>query len=215
MKKFLFLSVFFLFLFTKSTNAQVVDKSISGVQTGLLGIWWNNEVKLVKNWTLRSEVGYAAPIYSRAQYKIEANNKYGYFYPVFQPVVSFEPRWYYNSRKRQGNSKNTFHNSGNYITLAIQYFPKFLTYSPLGNSDEFLAFDAKEPNGGLFFTPTWGIRRNISYRWNYEIAAGLGIDLFERSPTTKEAAHYGNDFILNIHLRIGYKYGMKTIQKTP
>lgn len=208
-----FRSTFILLLFCSVCNAQVVDKSVSGIQTGLLGIWWHNESRIAPNWALPTEIGYAAPVYARVQYREEATGNHNYFYPVFQPVLSLEPRFYYNSGKRQGNSNNTFHNSGNYLSFAFQYYPKFLAYSPKGNSDEFLAFDAKEPNGGLYFIPTWGIRRNISYRLNFELGAGFGIDLIEAfnlgTSTSKEIAYVGNDFIFNVHLRFGYKYGMK------
>ncbi|MGS0524270.1 hypothetical protein ACU8V7_02800 [Zobellia nedashkovskayae] len=204
-------SVLILLMFCSASNAQLVDKSINGIQTGLLGIWWHNESKLAHRWALRTEVGYAAPTYERNLYRAEATRSHNYFYPVFQPVLTFEPRWYYNSRKRIGNSNNTFHNSGNYVTIAFQYYPKFLAYSPSRNSDEPLVFDGEEPNGGLFITPTWGMRRNINHRWNFEIGAGLGFDILEtqKRKTVKEAGHMGNDFVFNVHLRIGYKYGMK------
>lgn len=212
MKNF-FRSPIIIFLFFSISNAQVVDKSISGIQTGLLGIWWNNEVKLAPNWALRTEIGYAAPLFARVHYREEISRDYNFFYPVFQPVVSLEPRLYYNSRKRIGNSNNTFHNSGNYVSFPIKYYPKILAYSPKGDTSELLAFGPNEPNGGVFLIPTWGIRRNISYRWNFELGAGFGIDLIEAlnlgTRTFKEVARAGNDFIYNVHLRIGYKYGMK------
>lgn len=212
MKNF-FRSPLLLLLFFSICNAQVVDKSISGVQTGVLGIWWHNESRLANHWAFRTEIGYAAPAYGRVQYRVEATSKYGYFYPVFQPVLSLEPRLYYNSGKRQGNSNNTFHNSGNYVSFPIKYYPKILAYSPNGNTSERLAFGPNEPNGGVYLIPTWGMRRNISYRWNFELGIGFGVDLVEAfglgSRTFKEIARVGNDFIFNIHLRIGYKYGMK------
>lgn len=204
----LFRSSFILLLFCFVSNAQVVDKSINGLQTGLLGIWWNNESKLAPNWALRTEIGYAAPVYTRVHYGEIDTNNFSAVYPIFQPVLSFEPRWYYNSRKRIGNSNNTFHNSGNYATIALQYYPKFLAYSPSGGAKN-LVFNSKEPNGGLYFIPTWGIRRNISYHWNFEIGAGFGVDLIEAFDLGSEIEEQGDDFIFNIHLRIGYKYGMK------
>ncbi|WP_298478750.1 hypothetical protein [uncultured Maribacter sp.] len=206
-----FLSPLLLLFFFSVSNGQLVDTSISGIQAGLLGVWWHNESKLAHRWAFRTEIGYAAPVYERNLYREEVSGNENYLFPVFQPVFCIEPRWYYNSRKRQGNSNNTFHNSGNYFTAAFQYNPKFLAYSPSGNTNEPLAFDAEEPNGGLFITPTWGMRRNINYRWNFEIGAGLGIDISEtqKRTTVKEAGHMGNDFVFNIHLRIGYKYGMK------
>lgn len=201
-------------LFCSVSNAQLVDKSINGVQTGFLGIWWNNESKLAHRWALRTEIGYSAPINEGGQYTDEFQNKYSNFYPTFRPVVSLEPRWYYNSKKRQGNSNNTFHNSGNYATIAIQYYSNHLVYSPTVSNDERLIYDEIRPNADLFLIPTWGIRRNISYRWNFEMGAGFGVDLIKafglRSESLREVDNTGdNDFIFNVHLRIGYKYGMK------
>jgi len=202
-----------LVFFFSVTNAQVVDKSISGIQTGALGIWWHNESKLAHRWAFRTEIGYEAPAYGRVQYRSEVTGNYNYFYPVFQPVISIEPRYYYNSSKMIGNSNNTFHNSGNYVSFPIKYFPKILAYSPKGDTSNPLIFGPNEPNGGVFLIPTWGIRRNISYRWYFELGAGFGIDLLETfvtgTRTFKEIGRVGNDFIFNIHLRIGYKYGMK------
>jgi len=165
------------------SHAQVVDESINGVQVGFLGVWLHNESKIAPNWAFRTEIGYESPLSSG----ITNGNDY-------LPVISFEPRWYYNSPKRQGNSKNWFHNSSNYATLAIRYYPEFWV----------LSFDEiDEVDGGVFLIPTWGIRRNISYRINYELGIGAGIDVYEL--LTDESST--TDFILNLHFRIGYKFG--------
>jgi len=165
-------------------QAQVVDESISGVQTGFSGVWLHNESKLSKNWAFRSEVGYEIPMTSGL----------GAF-ETLVPVLSIEPRWYYNSPKRQGNSKNTFHNSSNYATIAIRYYPEFLAIS--------LRPEDIDLDAGLFLIPTWGIRRNISYRVNYELGFGMGVDVYEL--LTDES--HTTDFLLNVHIRIGYKFG--------
>lgn len=153
-----------------------------------MGVWWHNETKMSKNWAFRSEIGYESPIIG----DVDGYNDF----PLFLPALSFEPRWYYNSRKRQGNSKNNFHNSSNYATIAIRFHPKFGAFSP--NHIEKI-------NGGVFITPTWGIRRNISYRLNYELGIGAGIDV----PKLLIKKYTTNNANFNIHLRIGYKYGMK------
>lgn len=73
----------------------------------------------------------------------------------------------------------------------LNYYPKIVGISP---------HKIKQLDGGLFVIPSWGIRRNISYRLNYEMAVGFGVDfseLFEIDDT---------DFIVNIHLRIGLKF---------
>jgi len=190
-------------VFTVNINARVVDESINGIQTGFLGVWWNNETKIATRWAMRFEIGYEAPpFYSFVEgddaleiYSVTTKNKY----PVFAPVLSLEPRWYYNSSKRQGNSKNTFHNSGNYATIALRYYPKILALSP---------YAIKDQEGGIFIVPTWGIRRNISYRLNFELGLGFGIDILDpvisKNDKTEDFLH---DIVFNIHLRFGYKFG--------
>jgi len=171
--------------FTLNINAQVVDKSISGLQTGVLGLWWHNELRMDLNWAFRTEVGYEAPYFINQEK-----------YLMFSPVASIGTRWYYNSKKRISNSNNTFHNSGNFAAMAVRYYPKNLAYSLIENN----RFD-----GGGYLVFSWGMRRNISYRWNTELLGGIGVD-----PISKNAESIGeNNWILNFTIRIGYKYGMK------
>ena len=190
------------FLFILNTSAQVVDESISGVQVGYLGVWLNNELSVSKNWALRSEIGYEAPLFSNIDFESKRLKFYKNQFPLFLPVISIEPRWYYNSSKRQGNSKNTFHNSGNYVSIAARYYPEILVYSPKG---------INEVDGGFFIVPSRGIRRNINYRWNIEIGAGIGVDVTKvrRSETNTGGTEDFEDILFNIHLRFGYKFGMK------
>ena len=180
-------------MFFSIANAQVVDESINGIQVGFLGIWLHNESKLAHNWSFRFEIGYESSLIT----DIPGNSEF----PVFLPVVSLEPRWYYNSPKRQGNSNNTFHNSSDFATIAIRYYPKFLGVSP---------HEIKELDGGLFLIPTWGMRRNLSYRLNYELGIGVGADLYEFL-FTEEVDNV--DIILNFHLRIGYKFRRRAFQE--
>ena len=46
-----------------------VEKSIFGIQTGFLGIWINNEVRLSNSFVLRSELGFAAQIWGMSSEK--------------------------------------------------------------------------------------------------------------------------------------------------
>ncbi len=190
------------FLFIIPTKAQVVDESINGIQFGYLGVWWNNELRVSKNWALHSEIGYEAPLFSTIEFESKRLEFFKNQFPLFLPVVTLEPRWYYNSSKRQGNSKNTFHNSGNYFSIGVRYYPEILAYSPKG---------INEVDGGFFIVPTWGIRRNINYRWNIEIGAGIGIDLTKvrKSETITGGTEDFEDILFNIHLRFGYKYGLR------
>ena len=177
--------------FTICLKSQVVDESISGLQIGPIGIWLHNESKIAPNWAFRSEIGYEAPLNSGLVGAID--------YPVFVPVISIEPRWYYNSPKRQGNSQNYFHNSSNFATVAIRFYPEFGALS---------AHEITEIDGGIFLIPTWGIRRNISYRINYEMGIGLGVDVYELLTSENSTT----DLNFNVHLRLGYKFGNKAFK---
>ncbi|MFK7812059.1 MAG: hypothetical protein AB8B59_06165 [Maribacter sp.] len=189
-------------------RAQVVDQSINGVQLGFMGIWLHNESKIAQRWALRTEIGYEALLnpnhYNTIIYHHDKNtqeilpniNRF----PIFLPVISLETRWYYNSPKRQGNSKNTFHNSSNFAALAIRYYPEILAFSP---------HEINELDGGVFLVPSWGIRRNLSYRINYELGAGLGLDVYE----LLTEPYATTDPLFNIHIRIGYKFGKRAFQE--
>ena len=61
-------------------------------------------------------------------------------------------------------------------------------------------------DGGLFIIPGWGIRRNLSYRLNYELGFGMGVDISELFKIED------TDLIYNIHLRFGYKFGEQAFQ---
>ena len=206
MKKFLFLFFYLVLAYPNISLAQTVDTSISSIQTGFLGVWWNNELRLAKNWALRSEIGYEAPLLASIEFDLKRLDFYENQSPLFLPVISIEPRWYYNSSKRQGNSQNTFHNSGNYVSIAARYYPEILAYSPKG---------INEVDGGFFIVPSWGIRRNINYRWNFEIGAGVGIDLTELNRSDKGIGGTEDfeDYLFNLHLRIGYKFGSTAFQE--
>lgn len=90
------------FIFSVSISAQEtinqenpasVEKSLFGVQTGLFGIWGFHEARLSNRIALRSELGLDAGFLFS---KYHGN---GF---VLTPVISVEPRWYYNIQKREG-----------------------------------------------------------------------------------------------------------------
>ncbi|MEP5340750.1 MAG: hypothetical protein ABJL44_00120 [Algibacter sp.] len=94
----------------KSQNASV-EQSTYGIQTGLLGLWEHREVKLSNQIALRAEIGVNAGIWGGTFYP-----KTGY---LLTPVITLEPRWYYNLNKRVSRSKNIDGNSGNFLTLQM------------------------------------------------------------------------------------------------
>lgn len=123
-----------------------VEKSVFGIQIGLIGVWVHNELKLSNQFALRSEIGLGG---------VNSGN--------IVPIVALEPRWYYNLNKRADNSKRIDGNTGNYISLRASYH--FRTVS-----------EAEENNvNQIFISPTWGIRRSLGNHFNYEIGAGVGL----------------------------------------
>ena len=114
-------------LFTILTKAQKasVEKSTFGIQTGVLGIWAHREVKLSNQIALRAELGMNAGIWGGSFYP-----KTGY---LMTPVITLEPRWYYNLEKRQSKSKSITGNSGNFLTIQTSYHPNWFTLSNYDN----------------------------------------------------------------------------------
>ena len=176
------LSVCGLTLTAKSQTASV-EESTYGIQTGVLGIWAHNETKLSNQIALRAEIG------------MDAGFRGGSFYPktgyLMTPVITLEPRWYYNLEKRQSKSKSITGNSGNFLTLQTSYTPNWFVISN---------YDNLNIVNDVSIIPTWGIRRNIGKHFNYETGIGLGYRyIFDKQENKSDA-------VLNLHLRIGYRF---------
>ncbi|MCK8521239.1 hypothetical protein M0D21_06665 [Aquimarina sp. D1M17] len=135
----------FYFGFSQKTKKVSVEKSVFGIQTGLLGIWAHNELKLSSQIALRSEIGFGG---------LNTSN--------IRPVLALEPRWYYNLQKRADKDKRVDGNSGNYISLRARYH--FHSTEDAEKSDLY----------HLLTVATWGIRRNIGKHFNYEAGIGTG-----------------------------------------
>lgn len=183
------LLVLIIFLLTLSVKAQTasVEKSIYGIQTGFLGVWAHNELKLSDKTVLRSELGFDSGIWGGDFY-----DKTGF---LLTPVISLEPRLYYNLNKRESKSKRIDGNSGNFVSIKTSYHPDWFVISNYKNlriiSD-------------ISIIPTWGIRRNLGNHFNYETGLGVGY----RYIFAKQAGYLKNksEAALNLHLRIGYRF---------
>jgi hypothetical protein len=81
-------------------------KDFFSIQTGL-GIWINNETKLSNSIALRSEIGIEHDFFC---------DQYDGAGFILQPVLTLEPRYYYNLENRNSEEK-TSKNSGNYFSL--------------------------------------------------------------------------------------------------
>ena len=186
-KTLLTLTLCMLALLASSQKASV-ENTTFGVQTGVLGLWAYNETKLSDAFALRTELGFDFGIWETTYYD-------DYDSPFLQtPVIVLEPRFYYNLNKRSEKSKRIDGNSGNFIALKMGYHPDwFVLFNP----------DNAPVVSDFSIIPTWGIRRNIGKRFNYEAGIGAGY-----SYTFAESAGYSEDkgeVELNMHLRIGYK----------
>lgn len=172
--------------FTAKAQNASVEESTFGIQTGFLGIWGHNETKLSNSMVLRSELGFDSGIWGGDFY-----DNSGF---LLAPVITLEPRWYYNLKKRKARSKAIHGNSGNFVSLKTSYHPDWFVIS---NTDNVSIIS------DISIIPTWGIRRNLGSNFNYEIGIGIGY----RHLLAKQAGYLENegDAAANLHLRIGYR----------
>lgn len=185
MKKLVIILIFCGFTFLGNAQNESVEKSIFGIQTGLLGIWVHNEAKLSNKFVLRSEIGFDLGLY---QSFFSDDTDF-----LFAPVITLEPKFYYNLDKRASKNKETSGNSGNFLSLKTSFHPDWFTIS----SD-----DGVYVSNQIAIIPTWGIRRNIGEHFNYETGIGVG---YARVFDDGIYEGYGETAV-NVHARIGYRF---------
>ena len=163
-----------------------VEKSIVNIQTGFLGVWVNNESRLSNKVALRSEIGLDAGFMGSIY------NKKGF---ILAPVLTLEPRWYYNLKKRNTNSKQIKNNSGNFFGIKTSYNPDWFVIS---NYDGISVFNQ------IFIIPKWGIRRNLGRHFNFEAGGGIGYRYY----FMKSSGYISNESeaAADLHLRIGFQF---------
>jgi len=186
MKKNLTIAFLSLSIFCNAQNVSV-EKSVFGIQTGLLGIWAHNESRLSNTIALRSELGLDGAIWAGSIY-----DETGF---SLSPVLTLEPRFYYNLNKRNSKSKVTTHNSGNFISLQTSFHPDWFIISN---------YEYTSLVSDISIIPTWGIRRNMGAHFIFEAGAGIGY----RYIFAKAAGYSSNDseVAVNLHLRVGYVF---------
>ena len=171
---------------TRAQDASV-EKSVFGVQLGVLGIFGHNESKLSNSIALRSELGYEAGLFFSGY-----DSNLGF---IMAPAITLEPRWYYNLNRRIGKSKRIDGNSGNFISIKTTYHPDILVISSQDNIN--LISD-------ISFVPTYGIRRNIGAHFNYEFGFGIGYAHLFREENVFIVNQ--SDVSVNLHARFGYRF---------
>lgn len=169
-----------------------LEKSLFNFQSGVLGLWINNESKISEAIALRTELGLEAGLFTR---DFSNNNTIAFL----TPTLNVEPRWYYNMKKRYDKLKNTNNNSANFLAISMNYHPDWFVIS---NSDNIKVYNQ------LSFIPKWGIRRVIAdTNFNFEAGIGLGY----RYTFLKQYGFSKNngETVLDLHLRIGYTFKEK------
>ncbi|WP_299669005.1 hypothetical protein [uncultured Polaribacter sp.] len=180
MKKVLVINFILLSLICSAQDQNIsVERSVFSVQIGTVGVWLNNEIKMLDNLSLRTEVGLYTEI-------VEGN---GFF---MAPEITLEPRWYYNLGKRNKKGRNIANNAANFFTIKTSY---------RSNIFEILHDRGKGAENSISFIPKWGIRRNLGKYFNYEAGIGIGyLTFFDQKYFT---AFDSDGIIIDLHLRIG------------
>lgn len=168
-----------------------VEKSIFGAQIGLLGIWAHNEFRMSNELAFRTELGLDSGIW------YQDNDYYSDYGFVMAPVISVEPRWYYNMKKREAKGKRLDGNGFNFLSLWISYHPDWFVFS---NEDVDLVSD-------ISFIPSWGIRRNLGKHFNFETGAGIGYRYVFSQDSGFEDDY--DEIAVNLMFKIGYKFKTK------
>jgi hypothetical protein len=164
---------------TQETQKASVEKSVFGIQFGVLGLWAHHELKISNQVALRSEIGIEVGLW--------LNDTGSKNFQTSLPSLALEPRWYYNLNKRANQDKRIDGNSGNYISLRATYY--FYDYS---DTDK---HNINQP----WLVPTWGIRRNIGNHFNYEAGAGIGLGFGYDNERRLTLTPY-------VNLKIGYRF---------
>jgi hypothetical protein len=187
MKRLLLILSFFIFSLNVNSQTTSVEQSTYGIQSGILGLWLHNETALSNQIALRSELGFDTGLFAGSYY-----DKVGF---LLAPVITLEPRWYYNLNKRQRKSRRTDGNSGNFLSLKTSYHPDWFVISNYENIRVI---------SDISIIPTWGIRRHLGDHFTYETGIGLGY----KYTFAKEAGYLENegDAAINLHLRLGYRF---------
>lgn len=187
MSKLIFILTLYLVSFTAKAQDASVEESTGGLQTGFLGVWLHNEKRLSDQFVLRGEIGFDSSISGGTFYRKTLF--------LLVPVLTAEPRWYYNLKKRLSKSKTIKGNSGNFLSLKTSFHPDWFV---IANENNIRVVS------DISFIPTWGIKRNIGKHFTYETGIGFGYRYFFAK--NSGFAENEGEAALNLHLRVGYRF---------
>jgi hypothetical protein len=182
MKKIITTTILLIGLLLSAQQKAGVERSLTGIQIGILGLDIYNEARLTDELVLRSQFSLNPSIWGGDLY-----SKTGF---ALTPSISLAPKYYYNIKKRQQEGKNTANNSANYFSLKIEYFPNWFVIS---NTKDLSVNDA------IYFTPNYGFRRNFATNFNYEFRAGIGFGKIFKG-------NYGVQARPELSFKVGYDF---------
>lgn len=183
-KKILFLLLIFCTIHIFSQQKVSIEKNLINAEIGVLGAYLNVEYKINNYIAIVPEIGLDSEIFGGSYYK-----KTGF---KLLPVISLEPKWYYNLGKRNNLDKKISNNNANYLSFKTSFNPNWFAISNFNNITTI---------NQLTLLSNWGIRRNITKNLNYDIAIGSGF----RYLLLKKVGYDNNKIklIINLKLRIG------------
>lgn len=192
MKRILVLVSVLSTMIAKSQDVSV-EKSIYGLQLGLVNLNFLNESKLNRKIALRTEIGFELGFVTKKSNDPSIKDKTS---TAVIPDITLEPRWYFGLDRRARLNKNTKNNSSNYLSLKTSFMSGT---TPIINADNVKIVSS------LYAIPEFGIRRNFSKHFNYEFSGGVGYryNIFSDSKGC-DCEH--NNTYLDINARIGYDF---------
>ncbi len=189
MKNFTILAFGLISFLAKAQEEVSVEKSLNSVQLGLFSLSYQNETRLERKMTLRSEIGL---ISGSSTIEYPDGQKEKSFLIV--PFVNIEPRWYYSLDRRNRLEKITKNNSSNYFSLLTSFAS---ARTALVNTKDF------ESAPHLSIIPEYGLRRSTGKHFFTEYSAGVGF----RHNFFKKSYVYiidENEVIIDIQFKVGY-----------
>jgi hypothetical protein len=191
MKNFTILGFILISLIAKAQDTQEVsvEKNLNSIQLGLFSLSYQNETRLERKTTLRSEIGLATGTST-----IEYSNGQKETSFLIVPYVNIEPRWYYGLDRRSRLKKSTINNSSNYVSLLTSFVS---SKTSLVNTKDF------EVAPFINIIPEYGIRRSAGKHFYSECSAGIGYrhNFFDKSYTYTIDE---NEVMLDVQFKFGY-----------
>ncbi|NLN34065.1 MAG: hypothetical protein GX159_10790 [Flavobacteriaceae bacterium] len=150
--------LFLLLIIGITSYSQEKATDVFSAKLGLIGAWVGYEKALSPDFTINGEIGYEGGFF----YSSWVSDRVNY---VFTTTFSLEGRYYYNFNRRIEKGKNTMNNAANFLAVETDFTPGWATSSSVDNIYVLRTFTVSSK---------YGFRRNLSNRFNFELATGPG-----------------------------------------